>query len=165
MKDKNLVNLVVAALLASLVMVSTMFLKIPTVTGYVHLGDGVIFGASLALGPALGAATASVGSALADLLSGYAIWAPWTFFIKGGAGIIAGFFGRGRKKGGQLAALLAASVWIIAGYALGTAVIYKPASSAAVLGEVLGNVVQTASGVIIGLYLAPVLAKVAHPNN
>ncbi len=156
MKNDSLLHLVLAALLASLVMVATMFLKVPTPTGYVHLGDGVIFGTALALGPALGAAAGAIGSSLADLLSGYAVWAPWTFVIKGGAGIIAGFLGRGRGKGARFVSLIAASVWIIAGYAVGTAKMYSPAAVGA---EVLGNVVQTGSGIIIGLYLGPLLQR------
>ncbi|MGI6642631.1 MAG: ECF transporter S component [Bacillota bacterium] len=156
MKNGNLLRLVVGALLSALVMVATMFLKIPTATGYIHLGDGVIFGTALAFGPAIGATAGAIGSSLADLLSAYAIWAPWTFVIKGVAGMIVGFLGHGHKRSSQLISAIVASLWIIAGYAVGTAKMY---SVAAVGAEILGNVVQTASGVVIGLYLGPVLQR------
>jgi len=50
-----------------------------------------------------------------------------------------------------------ASVWIIAGYAAGTAVMYSPK---AVPAEILGNIVQTGSGVIVGSVLTPVFQSV-----
>ncbi len=161
MKDEKVLRIVLTAILASLVMVATMFLKVPTPTGYVHLGDGVIFAAALALGPWPAASAGALGSALADLFAGYGVWAPWTFVIKGGAGLIVGYLGYNRKKSFQLASAFAASLWIIAGYAVGTAFIYSPE---AVIGEVLGNLVQTGSGILVGLYLGPVLHKAVSRN-
>ena len=46
----------------------------------------------------------------------------------------------------------------VAGYAVGTAVLYSPA---AVPAEILGNVVQVGSGLAIGAALGPVLASIA----
>ncbi len=154
MRDDSLRRLTLTAIVASVVMVATMFLKVPTPTGYVHLGDGVIFAASLAFGPILGGLSGAVGSAMADVLSGYGMWAPWTFFIKGGAGVIVGLAGDGHGRSIRLTGMVAAAVWIIVGYAIGTAQLYGPA---AVLAEILGNIVQTGSGILIGIYLGPVL--------
>jgi len=154
MKNGGVKRLTLSAVIASAIMVATMFLKVPPPTGYVHLGDGVIFGASLALGPGLGGVSAALGSALADVRSGYAVWAPWTFVIKGGAGVIVGLAGNGHGRKSQLLAMIAAAVWIVLGYAAGTARLYSPA---AVPGEILGNIVQTGSGILIGTYLGPVL--------
>jgi uncharacterized membrane protein len=154
MQDNTLRRITLAAVIASVVLVATMFLKVPTPTGYVHLGDGVIFAASLALGPTLGGLSAAIGSTLADILSAYAMWAPWTFFIKGGAGVIVGLAGNARTHRSHIAGMIAAAVWIVLGYAAGTAKLYSPA---AVTGEILGNIVQTGSGIVIGTYLGPVL--------
>jgi uncharacterized membrane protein len=53
-------------------------------------------------------------------------------------------------------------LWIIVGYAVGTAIMYSPK---AVWGEILGNLVQTGSGVIIATVLTPVLESAfAHMN-
>jgi len=158
MTNGGLKRLTLSAVIASIIMVATMFLKIPTPTGYVHLGDGVIFAASLALGPELGGLSAAVGSALADILSGYAVWAPWTFFIKGGAGVLVGLAANRHGRKSQTLAMIAAAVWIVLGYAAGTAKLYSPA---AVPGEILGNIAQTGSGVLIGAYLGPVLKNAA----
>ena len=85
-----LLSLVILSLLTALVLVATMFLKLPTATGYIHLGDGIIFSVSLALGGLTGATSGALGSFLADILGGYPAWAPWTLVIKGVAGYIVG---------------------------------------------------------------------------
>lgn len=149
-----LLTLVTLGLVTSVVLVSTMFLKLPTPTGYIHLGDGVIYATSLVLGAYPGAISGALGSGLADILGGYPAWAPWTFVIKGVAGYIVGKFGHKKPKRNQIISMAIASVWIVAGYAVGTAFMYSPK---AIWGEILGNIVQTGSGVIIGVILAPVL--------
>ncbi|HOB30107.1 MAG TPA: ECF transporter S component [Bacillota bacterium] len=153
----SLLTLVVLGLVTSIVLVSTMFLKLPTATGYVHLGDGVIYAVSLALGPLYGIVAGALGSALADVLGGYVIWAPWTLVIKGVAGYLVAKLGHKKDRKNQILAMVVASAWIIAGYAIGTAVIYSPM---AVLAESLGNVVQTGSGIIIGAILTPILERI-----
>ena len=78
-------TLVLTGVMAALVMAATSFFKIPVpaTNGYVHLGDALIFLSVLVLGRRNGTIAAASGSALADLLGGYAHWAPWTFVIKG----------------------------------------------------------------------------------
>lgn len=161
MNHHQIRNLAVLALASSVVLVSTYFLKIPTPTGYIHLGDGAIYATALAFGPALGGISGALGSSMADLLGGYAAWAPWTLVIKGMAGFLAGKFGHRKSGKLRLVALIGAAVWTIAGYAAGTAVLYSPG---AVLAESLGNIFQTGSGVLIGLYLGPVLGNALGKN-
>ena len=55
-----LLSLVILSLLTALVLVATMFLKLPTATGYIHLGDGIIFSVSLALGGLTGATSGAL---------------------------------------------------------------------------------------------------------
>lgn len=50
--------------------------------GYVNLGDCAVLMSAWVLGPLYGGAAAGIGSALADLLSGYAHYVPGTFAIK-----------------------------------------------------------------------------------
>ncbi len=50
--------------------------------GYIHFGDGMIYLATSFLPGPYALAAAAIGGALADLFSGYAIWAPFTFVIK-----------------------------------------------------------------------------------
>ena len=82
--------------------------------------------------------------------------------IKGVAGYIVGRLGHTKARSRQLVATVLASLWIIVGYAVGTAIMYSPK---AVWGEILGNLVQTGSGVIIATVLTPVLESAfAHMN-
>ena len=59
----RITTLVMTGLMMCLVMVATMFIKIPIpmTQGYVHLGDSMIFLAVLILGKKYGAAAAGIG--------------------------------------------------------------------------------------------------------
>lgn len=77
-------RIVMTGIMTSLIMVSTMLFRIhvPFTQGYVHLGDAAIYMAVLIVGKKYGTFAAGVGSALADIFSGYAYYAPWTFAVK-----------------------------------------------------------------------------------
>ena len=70
------------AMMAALVFVATYSLKVPSLHGYTHLGDCMIFIAVLLLGGKKGAISGAIGASLADLVGGYIIWILPTFFIK-----------------------------------------------------------------------------------
>ena len=93
MKNKTL-RLVMAALLTAMTCVATMVIKIPiTATGgYINLGDCIVLLSGILLGPLYGGLAAGIGSALADLFSGYVAFAPATFLIKGIMAVIVGAF-------------------------------------------------------------------------
>ena len=82
--SKNLRCGVAAAMFAALTCVLTMFIKIPIMggQGYIHPGDMAIYLAASILPLPFAAAGAAIGGALADILGGAAVWAPWTLFIK-----------------------------------------------------------------------------------
>ena len=83
MSDQKLKKLVMAALFAALTTVMTMVIQVPSpMQGYVNLGDCGVLLSAWVLGPAWGGAAAGIGSMLADLLSGYAHYAPGTLVIK-----------------------------------------------------------------------------------
>ena len=81
--DVKTKNLVMSAVFAALICVSTFIIRIPSPPGYINLGDCFVLLAAWLLTRKLGALSAAVGSALADLIAGYAIFAPATFVIKG----------------------------------------------------------------------------------
>ncbi len=84
MMDARTKNLVMSAVFAALICVSTFVIKIPSpIQGYINLGDCFVLLAAWMLTRKLSALSSAVGSALADLLAGYAIFAPATFVIKG----------------------------------------------------------------------------------
>ncbi len=114
----NTRKLVISSLFAALCCVATMVIQIPmTANGYVNLGDCVVLLSAWMLGPFYGAAAAGIGSMLADIFSGYAVYAAPTFIIKGTMALIAGLMMK--KWNGDLGHLMSAIVAeciMVAGY-------------------------------------------------
>ncbi len=153
-------QLTLTALLMAMVTVATMLIQVPVpaTKGFINVGDTVIFVAALMFGPRTGVIAGGVGSALADLLSGYAHWAPWTLVIKGLEGLIAGAVAwRAYRKGGAfhpqaIAGIALAAAWMVGGYYLaGGAMMGFGAATA----EVPGNLIQGFGSVALA---APLLA-------
>lgn len=89
MKTKKMV---LASMFAALCCVATMIkIPYPLIKGYLNLGDCIVLVSGWLMPPAYGFLAAGVGSALADLFSGYAIYAPATFLIKGTMAIVTYF--------------------------------------------------------------------------
>ncbi len=77
-------KLTLTGLMTAAVTVATIaiIIPVPNPGGYIHAGDSMVFLAVLVLGWKYGAFAAGIGSALADIVSGYAQWAPATLVIK-----------------------------------------------------------------------------------
>ena len=161
-------ELVIAALLISLVAVATMVIQIPVAatSGYINFGDTIIFASSLVFGPVHGLLAGGLGSAAADVLSGYGQWAPFTLLVKGFEGLLCGFIFhtilRGRTKAGIVPAVLSmlvAGAWMVTGYFL--VGFYLTRSVGAALAEVPGNSIQAGVSVILASAIYRPLAKIA----
>lgn len=74
--------LVLSAMFAALIFVLTAYLHIPSHTGYTHVGDAFIYMAASLLPTPYAIGASVVGAAMADALSGYAIWIVPTIIIK-----------------------------------------------------------------------------------
>jgi uncharacterized membrane protein len=73
-------------------------IPIPGTGGYLNFGDvGVVF-CGLFLGKKWGAVAGGVGSAVADIIGGFFIFAPVTLIAKGLEGFLAGVIGQTRIK-------------------------------------------------------------------
>jgi uncharacterized membrane protein len=118
---------VITALLIALVTVTTIVVNVPFLRGYINIGDTVVLLAGLLFGPVVGAAAGALGSSLADLLLGYAYWAPWTFVIKGLEGFLVGWLARNGRDSktsrGVVGTTLAASVMVL-GYFVASTILY-----------------------------------------
>ncbi len=106
---------VLTGLMTALVFILTfgpIKIPVPYTTGYIHLGDSMIYLSVLLLGPFLGAFASGVGSMLADLAGGYIHFALPTLVIKALMALIMGFILKGKtKKSHLLAAGSALGVW------------------------------------------------------
>lgn len=161
-------ELVIGALLISLVAVATMVIQIPVAPtgGYINFGDTIVFASSLVFGPIHGMLAGGLGSGAADVLSGYGQWAPFTLVVKGLEGLICGLVFhsllRGRAKEGIVRALLSmliAGAWMVTGYFL--VGWYLTRSAGAALAEVPGNAIQATASVILASALYKPLEKIA----
>ena len=163
MNNKTM-RIVALAVLAALVAVFTMYLKVPTAIGYANLGDGVILFGGLLLGP-LAAVAAGVGSAMADLLLGYALYAPATLIIKGAMGYFCGALLQ--KKRGTVRCLLvfaACELFMVAGYFIVEAFFLSYGVPGA-LGSVVPNLLQGAVGILLAMALSPARRRIERALN
>lgn len=127
--QSKLRNLTVSALLAAMIFIGTNFLKVPLPIGqeYIHLGDGFVFIVAMIVPLPYAMAAAAVGASLADILGGYAVWAPWTAVIKALLALTVSLFCRkGRASVLKIAyAMTVATLINTLGYYLAGAVIYQ----------------------------------------
>ena len=135
-------------MLAALSCVATMVIKIPYPQGYLNLGDAVVLLAGWLLSPLYGFLAAGVGSALADVFSGYVIYAPVTFAIKG---VMALLMATVAKKKGSIVSMILTSVLaevlMVAGYLVFEGILY---GFAAAVANVPFNAIQGAAGLVLG---------------
>lgn len=168
-KEKNKFttrDMVVTALLTALVFVSTFFIHIqlPIMAsgGLVHLGNVMLFAIAIVFGKQKGAIAGAVGMALFDLSSGWAVWAPFTFIIRGVMGYMIGAIAWSKGRDGNsfvinLFAIVLSAIWMIAGYYVSEVILYG--NWIAPMASIPGNITQLVIGAAVGLPFAKVLKK------
>ena len=83
----------------ALVYITTMFIKIPySGQGYFNIGDSIMLFATIFFGPIEGIIAGVIGSAIADLTSGFPIYIYFTIIAKGLEGLSAYFLFKILKK-------------------------------------------------------------------
>ena len=147
MKRRHIRLMCISGIFAALVFVVTAYLQIPTYNGYVHCGDGFVILAACILPTPYAVAVGVIGAMLADLLTGFAIWAPGSMIIKG---LIALIFGATAKKivtTRNLVMLFPAALISAAGYYLYEGMIYG--NFIAALAGIPGSLVQAVASSIV----------------
>jgi uncharacterized membrane protein len=83
----------ISALMTALVAVLTVSFQIavPATQGYFNLGEVGVFITAILFGPIIGGVAGGVGSMIADLATGYVLYAPGTLIIKGLEGFTVGY--------------------------------------------------------------------------
>lgn len=162
--SKNIRRLTYTAIAAAIVFVITRLIVIPiTASGaYVNFGDIAIYVTSYLLGGPIAALASAVGSSLADLTAGAAIYAPATFVIKGLMGLTAGLLMRKKKFWSYGLACLTGGAIMTLGYAIYEYFIFGYAYA---IGDVPSNLIQWGASVAAALILFPVaqrIQKVTH---
>ena len=164
MSHEQIHKLVRASLFAALCTVMTMVIQIPSpMQGYVNLGDCAVLLSAWVLGPWYGGAAAGIGSMLADLLSGYAHYAPGTFAVKLAMAVAAAWLFRDlrhksiRPLPAQLASGLVGEAFMVLGY-FGYACLWLGKGLAAAA-SVPGNIIQGLFGLAAAAAVYAVLSR------
>ena len=163
MKSKTIV---VYALMSALVTVTTFAIRIPmpATDGYLNLGDAIVLFCGVVFGPLAGLIAGGIGSALADLIAGYAHWILPTFLIKGLEGALAGgaFLLLHKKSAHRFLfatiAMIPSAILMILGYFFASWIM--KGSAAVAWTSVPGNAVQGAVGVALCLALLAATAPI-----
>lgn len=156
---RAIIQLALSGVMAALVAVATFFVQIPNpaTRGYINFGDIMIFVSALTFGPMVGGIAGSIGASIADLASGYAYFAPFTFVIKGAEGVIAGLISNRISVRRDILAVIFAGLEMILGYFL--AEFFPLQLGWAALTEVPGNISQVVVGAIIGITITIIIRK------
>lgn len=154
---KNKIKLMcLTGIFTALIFIFTAYIHIPSHTGYTHIGDSFIYLAACFLPLPYAMFAGATGALLADLFTGYAIWAPASVIIKATAVL---FFSHQRKilSVRNLIALLPASLVCISGYYLYELMI--TGNLIAPLAGIPGYVAQSVSSSIVFVILGVIFDK------
>jgi uncharacterized membrane protein len=173
--NNKTLSIVQVALMIAITTLVTMTVRVPTYAGYTHLGDSMIFLAVVLLGKRKAVVSSALGMCLADILSGYLVWAPFTLIIKGSMALVAALIiYRGKQDGNNIAnnilGFVVAGIWMVFAYYIAGAFITSFLLSEHVtfaqglivsLKDVPANVVE----VLVGIALAVPLSKMIKKTN
>lgn len=171
MTRDTLLKICFSGMFAALICAATAVIQIPTqLFGYLNFGDCFILIAAWMLGPWYGFAAGSIGSALADQLTGYAHYVPGTFIIKGLMAMAAALIFHALSKRSEklrfpayIVSGLIGELIMVAGYYLYKATFLQRGWIAA-LGNIPTNCVQGAIGLVLGVVLIRIIVKTGLPK-
>lgn len=147
------------AVCTAIVALTTFIIRIPALAGgYINFGDTFIFIFACIFGPVAALISGSIGSALADILSGAMVWAPFTFVIKGLEGLVCGLiYMQLTNKTKTVSPIISTIAFVfsafimIVGYYFATAIIVG--SLKAALAGIFENVIQGGVSIAIALII------------
>lgn len=169
LKQSKISELTLTAVITAMVFIAGNIIKIPTFGGFVHLGDCMVLLAGVVLGKRKGAIASALGMALVDIYSGYIIWAPFTFVIKGiMAYLVGAILEKAKEKNikSYLISFITAGIFMVVGYFIAGAIISIfftrevngiVAAMAYSAKDIIGNIMQVGTGIVIALPLSKVL--------
>lgn len=154
-------KLAAASLFAALVCVASSVVQIPSPAsgGFFNLGDCFVIASALLLSRSYAAAGAGIGSALADIITGHAAYAPASFIIKAFMAFTANtIYGKSKKKMiSKAVSAIVSEVIMCAGYFVYEALIFRLGAAASA--NLIANIIQGVSGAVLSVILVTALEK------
>lgn len=158
MKSIQVKEIVITSLGIALVFLATLLMKIPNgIQGYVHLGDGFILLFATLVNPFFAFFIGGVGSALADIAGGYAIYFFPTLLIKGLEAILVSYMIHKFGVKSRYISYIIGCFIMVGGYIIADALINQ--SWQVSLTGVPANILQALAGYGIALFCLPILIK------
>jgi uncharacterized membrane protein len=172
-------KLALNGIMIALVFLATFFTKIPipATQGYFNIGDTVIIIAAILIGRNSGFIAGAFGSALADLATGYLLYAPFTFVIKGIEGYVIGLIASKKNRNllqepstfnfaseiRRIIAMIVGVLIMVAGYFFSEAYLLglfdKTFSLVVAVNDLLMNLLQGGISVVVGYILVTVFDR------
>ena len=165
MNKLNSRTISINALAIALVCLSTMFLQFPIPLAYAHLGNCFILISGVFFGPVTGLLAGGIGSALSDLLTGYAQWIIPTLIIKGIMGFVIGYIANrtgltvNMFKIRTAAASIVGIIIMVVGYFIGGSILYGSIYTGAT--QIPGLVMEGIVGIVL-FYVIGSALQAAH---
>lgn len=161
-KKVNVSDIAITGVCIALTLVATAFINIrlPIAAngGLVHLGNVPLFLAAIIFGKKTGAFAGAFGMGLFDLLSGWTLWAPFTFVIVGLMGFAVGKITENRIGfRWNVLAIAVACVIKVVGYFIAEVIIYR--NWIAPVLSIPGNLVQIGVAAVIVLPIVEIVRK------
>ena len=155
-------DIAITGVCIALTLVATAFINIrlPIAAngGLVHLGNVPLFLAAIIFGKKTGAFAGAFGMELFDLLSGWTLWAPFTFVIVGLMGFAVGKITENRIGfRWNVLAIAVACVIKVVGYYIAEVIIYR--NWIAPVLSIPGNLVQIGVAAVIVLPIVEIVRK------
>ena len=158
--DRKTKRLALAGQLCGTTLLLTLLsIPLPSGYGYVNLGDTGVFLCACLLPGGLGALAAGVGAALADLILGWAIYAPVTLLVKGLTALLAGLALRRAKKAGLPLSLLCCLLVPLGYFLYETILLTAPVAAANVLPNALQAAIGATLGTLVGRHLKAIIKR------
>lgn len=158
--DKKTKRLALAGQLCGATLLLTLIsIPLPSGYGYVNLGDAGVYLCALLLPGGLGALAAGVGAALADLILGWAVYAPVTLLVKGLTAFLAGLAFRRAKKAAIPLSLLCCLMVPLGYFLYEVILLTAPVAAVNILPNVLQAVIGASLGTVVGKHAQRYLSK------
>ncbi|MBI9101420.1 MAG: ECF transporter S component [Spirochaetales bacterium] len=162
----------ILGIMTAVTVIFTYVIRIPIAPtrGYLNFGDVAIYFAAFTFGPWTAFIAGGLGTALTDIMAGYAQWAPLTFFAHGLQGLAAGmlfkmFFKQETDNkysfwlGLFLSGISGTIIMVLLYFTFG-AMMFGAGASAV---EIPGNLLQNGAGIVLGILLWSAVRKAYPP--
>lgn len=156
--QSRLKKLTVTSMFTAMIFVVTRFLQVPVGIGYIHLGDVLVYMCACLMGNPWALIAGGIGQALADVASGFSVYAPATFLIKAIVAVIMSFAKNNTpkiltKKSAILT--IPSGVIVVAGYFIADTIVAKGFAFT----YVYANIIQALGSSLVFIILAAALDK------